>query len=221
MSSPSSYSDYLACPLCLLSECRPYHRDRIRAYWHCSRCALVFVPAAEHLSEDAEKAEYDRHQNGPEDVGYRRFLDRLFGPLAQRLPAGSDGLDFGSGPGPTLSVMFIEAGHSMSEYDKFYQPDASVLAREYDFVTATEVVEHLRDPARELARIWACVRPGGFLGVMTKLVRDRDAFAGWHYIRDPTHVCFFARATFEYLAECWGATLTFVAADALIMGKPV
>ena len=207
------------CPLCLASAVSPYHRDHTRDYLSCSRCQLVFVPAAQHLSEDAEKAAYDLHENDPRDPGYRRFLERLVVPLAERLPRPGSGLDFGSGPGPALVQMFAERGHSMALYDKFYQPDTAVLATGYDFITATEVVEHLRDPRAELTRLWSRIRPGGLLGIMTKLVRDRDAFTRWHYIRDPTHVCFFARSTFEYLARAWQAELTFVANDALIISK--
>lgn len=189
-------------------------------YLQCPRCALVFVPSDQHVSEDAERAEYDLHENDPTDAGYRRFLSRLVTPMQARLAAGSQGLDFGSGPGPTLSLMFAESGFPTALYDKFYQPDTQVLNRAYDFVTATEVVEHLREPRIDLARMWDCVKPGGLLGVMTKLTRDRDAFATWHYIRDPTHVCFYGRATFSWLARAWRADLSVVASDALILGKP-
>ena len=65
------------CPLCLAVETRPYHRDRVRIYIQCPGCALVFVPADQHISEEAERAEYDLHENDPSDAGYRRFLSRL------------------------------------------------------------------------------------------------------------------------------------------------
>jgi 2-polyprenyl-3-methyl-5-hydroxy-6-metoxy-1,4-benzoquinol methylase len=179
----------------------------------------VFVPSIHFLSAKKEKAEYDLHRNTPADQGYRKFLNRIFMPMQKRLAPGSRGLDFGCGPGPTLSLMFEEIGHSVAIYDQFYEREASVLKGQYDFITATEVVEHLHDPRKELDRLWSCLKPGGSLGVMTKLVLDRKAFARWHYKNDLTHVCFFSRSTFEWLATRWQAELTFSGKDVVIFLK--
>lgn len=70
------------CPLCAETHTVLYHRDRRRDYYQCATCALVFVPSEQHLSAAAAKTEYDNHQNSPHDTGYRRFLGRLFTPLA-------------------------------------------------------------------------------------------------------------------------------------------
>jgi SAM-dependent methyltransferase len=207
------------CPLCRNPEISDFHQDSRRIYRRCPACNLVFVPPSYRLALSGEKAEYDLHRNSPEDEGYRRFLSRLFLPLQELLRPGSRGLDFGSGPSPTLSVMFAEAGHSVAIYDKFYAPDAAVFSEQYDFITATEVVEHLSDPGRELAGLWTCLRPGGWLGIMTKLALDREAFARWHYKEDPTHICFFSRITFAWLAACWRAELTFVGSDVVLLRK--
>ncbi|MDG1894949.1 MAG: class I SAM-dependent methyltransferase [Fuerstiella sp.] len=190
-----------------------------REYFRCSKCHLVFVPPHYFLSPDEERAHYDRHENSPEDPAYRRFLGRLFEPVGDRLTPHSQGLDFGSGPGPTLSVMFEEAGHLMELYDPFYAPDLKPLEREYDFVTASEVVEHLHHPRRELDRLWECVKPNGLLGIMTKRVIDRKAFSRWHYKNDPTHVSFFSIETFRWLADQWQATFSIFGADVVLFRK--
>ncbi|MFW6346660.1 MAG: methyltransferase, partial [Halomonas sp.] len=62
-------------------------------------------------------------------------------------------------------------------------------------------------------------RPGGWLGLMTKRVTEREAFARWHYILDPTHVCFFSEATFRWLAESLDMSVAFPAADVVLMRK--
>ena len=206
------------CRLCQGGDCRPFHDDG-RRYFCCPECGLVFAHPECYLSAEDERAVYDRHQNSPDDSRYRQFLSRLFEPMAARLPSGSRGLDFGSGPGPTLSVMFEESGHTVSVYDPFYAPDSGVFQREYDFITASEVVEHLHRPREELDRLWGCLSPGGVLGIMTKRVLDHEAFSRWHYKNDPTHVCFFAVQTFEWLASLWGASLTVVGDDVVILEK--
>lgn len=207
------------CPLCTEATTALYHRDRRRDYYQCATCKLVFVPLEQHLSASAEKAEYDKHQNSPHDTGYRRFLGRLFTPLLAKLPPNARGLDFGSGPGPTLSVMFAEQGFQMSIYDPFYAPDASVLAQTFDFITATEVVEHLAQPGQVLTQLTAQLAPEGYLGLMTKRVSSPEAFACWHYISDPTHVSFFSEATFRWWAQKNNLAVEFSGPDTVILYK--
>ena len=207
------------CPLCKQAASEPFHTDHRRPYLRCPTCSLVFVPPTYHLSVADEKAEYDRHENSPDDRRYREFLRRVLDPVRARVAPGSRGLDFGSGPDPTLSVMFEELGHPMAIYDPLYADDPAALARRYDFITATEVFEHLRDPGTSLAALWACLEPGGVLAAMTQLVRDHDAFTRWRYTADPTHVCFFSRATFEWLAARWQATAAFLPRGVVVLGK--
>lgn len=207
------------CPLCASAGVKIVCRDKRRDYFRCRTCDLVSVPSAQFLSPEDEKARYDLHQNSPDDWDYRRFLSHLFVPMLERLGVGSHGLDFGSGPNPTLSVMFEKVGHSMAIYDPFYANNAVALEELYDFVTATEVVEHLRDPARDLDRLWSCVKSGGSLGLMTKLAPDSKSFANWHYTNDLTHVCFFSRSTFKWLASQWQAELAFADEDVILFRK--
>jgi 2-polyprenyl-3-methyl-5-hydroxy-6-metoxy-1,4-benzoquinol methylase len=180
---------------------------------------LVFVPPDWHLGADAEKAEYDLHQNNPDDTGYRLFLSRLMRPLAARLAPCARGLDFGCGPGPALARMLRDDGFEVALYDSLYAPDASVLTGLYDFITATEVVEHLRHPGWELDRLWSLLGAKGWLGVMTKLVRDPIAFGSWHYKNDPTHICFYSTQTWKWWATQHGARLEIVGADVILLQR--
>lgn len=206
--------------MCVGSATRDYTHDKKRRYQICDTCTLVFVPQKYHLSASYEKAEYDLHENDPGDAGYRRFLSRVTVPLLARLKTGARGLDFGCGPGPTLSVMLEEAGHSLALYDKYYATDASVLAKSYDFISATEVVEHLAAPGDTLRQLWTMLAAGGTLALMTKLVIDKDRFQTWHYKNDQTHIAFFSTASFAWLADELGARLDFVDSDVIFLSKP-
>lgn len=207
------------CPLCSSVDVAFYHQDRMRTYWQCTCCALVFVPPAAHLDAPIEKARYDLHQNDPADSRYRHFLSRLATPLLARLPTNARGLDFGCGPGPALAQMLTEAGMTMRIYDVFYARDATVWKHEYDFITATEVAEHFYAPAQEFERLFAALKPGGWLGIMTKRVSTPAAFVKWHYISDPTHVCFYSEATFQWMTSRWQATLWLPATDVALLQK--
>ncbi|MBA5764075.1 class I SAM-dependent methyltransferase [Vibrio sp. 404] len=207
------------CPLCQSNHTHHYFEDKHRQYLECSNCALVFVNPEQRLDAKAEKAHYDLHENDPSDVGYRRFLSRMADPICLRVAPNSQGLDFGCGPGPTLSLMLQEQGHAMKLYDIYYHPETSVLDEQYDFVTATEVIEHLYQPDKVWQQWLNLVKPGGWLGVMTKMVIDVEAFATWHYKNDLTHVIFFSHATFEYLAERDKLELEFVGKDIILLRK--
>ena len=196
-----------SCPLCETAGATLYHKDRWRPYWQCRNCALVFVPTTMRISRQREKARYDQHLNDPSDLRYRQFLSRLADPLTQRVPAGAVGLDFGSGPGPTLGPMLTEAGLTVHLYDPFYAPDPEVWRRRYDFITASEVIEHLHTPQQELTRLFSVLAPGGYLAVMTRWVKSRSSFANSRYIRDPTHVCFYSVATCHWIANEWQTSL--------------
>lgn len=209
------------CPLCRGRDVTHYFEDARRPYLQCGNCRLVFVPPAWRLDRAAERAEYDLHRNDVHDPGYRRFLSRVFEPLCERLCPGARGLDFGCGPGPALAHMLREAGFEVALYDSFYAPQAAVLERDYDFICATEVVEHLHRPGEELERLWSRLRPGGWLAVMTKLARDVQAFSRWHYKNDATHVCFFSEATWRWWAAAHGTVAEFAGADVILLQKPV
>lgn len=208
------------CPLCNSPSAGTFHQDKRRTYFRCTECALIFADPDVLLPPEEEKAVYDQHENNPEDQGYRRFLDRLAAPLTERLgPAQLDGLDFGCGPGPTLSVMLEEMGYNMAIYDPYFAHEPTALERQYDFVTCTEAIEHFYTPAKEWGQLLDMVKPGGWLGLMTKLARDLDAFVNWHYKNDPTHVSFFSRETFHYLAQRDGLEVEFVGNDVILLRK--
>ena len=207
------------CPLCAGAEISFYSRDGRRPYLACGTCGLVFVPPAWHLDREAERAQYALHQNRIDDPGYRAFLSRLMLPLIERLPPGARGLDFGCGPGPALAHMLREAGFAVALYDSFFAPDVAMLEVGYDFVCATEVVEHLFQPGRELERLWALLPPRGWLGIMTKLLREPVAFSSWHYKNDPTHVCFFSEDTWRWWARQRDAKLEIMGADVILLQR--
>ena len=199
--------EQLSCPLCGASGPTFYHRDRIRSYWRCRSCALVFVPPAALVDAVTEKARYDQHQNDPADPRYRQFLAHLTDPLIARVPRGAVGLDFGSGPGPALGGMLTEAGLRVHLYDVFYAPDPAVWHRRYDFITLSEVIEHLHHPRIELNRLFSVLAPGGYLATMTRWVDQDGSFTRSRYIRDPTHVCFYSATTCRWIAHQWRARL--------------
>ncbi|GAM70305.1 methyltransferase [Vibrio sp. JCM 19236] len=207
------------CPLCKGTDNQFYHEDKRRQYLQCQSCQLVFVDPSQRLTPEQEKAIYDQHENDPGDQGYRRFLSRIAEPMDERLGSNQQGLDFGCGPGPALAQMMRERGHNVDLYDLYYYPHPEVLQKQYEFVMATEVIEHLYQPDEVWQQWLSLLKPGAYLGLMTKLVKDVEAFSTWHYKNDQTHVLFFSRATFEYLAERDSLDLEFIGNDVILLRK--
>jgi len=219
-----------ACPLCAAVATKLCYQQAKgaltgRRYWHCQQCQLIHVAAADQLTAEQEKAEYDLHQNSPADVGYRTFLDRLVQPLVAQLqqthqkPA--QGLDFGCGPGPTLASMLNDHGHHCANYDLYYAYQPELLQHQYDFITCTEVVEHLTQPGLVMQQLLDCLKPGGWLAIMTQRWTAPERFAGWRYRHDPTHISFFHEQTFRCWAHQHGLQLHLHPRDVVLLRKPL
>jgi len=208
------------CPLCGSRRIPPFAVREGRRFLRCRRCDLIFLDPAQRLGPGEERARYETHRNDPADPDYRAFLDRLLGPLVERLTQGARGLDYGSGPGPTLSRMLTEAGYPTVDYDPFFAPREEVLDRRWDFVTCSETAEHFFDPGREFRRLDRMLAPGGWLGLMTGIVTDDVDFGTWWYVRDPTHVAFYSPETLSWIAADRGWERVPVGDTVVLFRKP-
>lgn len=206
------------CPLCQHRHTYPLS-VAAKCYYRCLQCAMVFLDPRFYLDAAAEKAIYDLHENHLDDSGYRAFLERTLVQVRQHIPSPASGLDFGCGPGPVLIAMAQEAGYQMTAYDKYYCDHPQVFTQCYDFITCTEVVEHLAQPFMELQRVWQCLKPGGVLVIQTQRVLNDQRFMCWRYKDDPTHIVFFAAESFAYLAHQWSATVEYPARDVVVLHK--
>ena len=199
-------NDY--CPLCRLScENEIFFWAKFNfSYNQCLNCHLIYRDRCGLLPIDLEKDQYDLHENDPLDSGYREFLKRLTVPLVshlmklpKKLP-GQIGLDYGCGPGPAINKLLQCYDLKVDLYDPLYFPN-TLLEKNYDFITCTEVFEHFYNPHNEISKILGHLAPGGVLGVMTSLYNEEIDFSTWHYKNDPTHVAFYTRDTMQWVAD--------------------
>jgi hypothetical protein len=209
------------CPLCEAKGARLFHHKPTRSFWRCPKCQLTFVPEDQHISTAEALHIYRYHQNDPNDPHYRLFLNQLASHLPARLAPGARGLDYGSGPGPTLAVMMEEQGYPMQVYDPLFAPDEGALAGSYDFITCSETAEHFAAPAVEFQRFNSLLRPGGWLGVMTRMLEDDAKFPQWWYHRDTTHIAFYRPETMNWIAARFGWRLESPAPNVTLFQKPL
>jgi hypothetical protein len=156
---------------------------------------------ASRPSRKSEEARYRTHQNSPSDSAYIAYLRRLAEPVVRHVTSGAKGLDFGCGPTRGMEKALHILGFSAESYDPIFFPQTELLNFHYDFLLCCEAAEHFFDPAKEFALFDRLLKPGGILGVSSKLAVGREEFANWTYRRDPTHVVFYQKETVEWLAR--------------------
>ncbi len=198
------------CPLCGAEG--PFERVgdiRKRRHRVCGRCRLIRVEPEYLPGPEAERRRYELHRNGPEDAGYVLFLRQAVEPALPFLTPGMRGLDYGCGHTPTLYLLLKEGGLRCENYDPFFQPEWP--AGPYDYLFATEVVEHFHRPGAEWTRMLSLLKPGGVLTVMTAPWTDLESFRTWGYASDETHVVFYHRETMAWIGAAYGLeTLTMI-----------
>lgn len=215
----------MSCPLCLSSEIELFHvKDDVHLghceYFKCVTCDLVFLNRDQCLDFCEQKTIYDSHENSPESVGYVAFLRRLYDPFKQLLPVKASGIDFGCGPGPTLSGLAIKDGFCCVDYDPIYFPnDHTLKINSYDFVMSTETIEHFNALRETCDQVMGLIKRGGLLGLMTELRDSSQDFKNWHYHRDPTHVNFFSKQTMRWLGNHYNYDLLCCEARVVIFRK--
>ena len=195
---------YEVCPLCLSIETKllySWHENLPnRDFQHCNDCDLVFVPTRFHISEEDQLKRYESHNNDLNDPDYVKFLSRVLNELKPYIKPESNALDYGSGPGPALAKMLHSEGLTVDIYDPFFQPNRSVLKKKYDIVTCTETAEHFSNPREDFLTLDSILVRGGYLGIMTSMIKKWDEFPEWYYHRDPTHISFYSLNTMEWIA---------------------
>jgi len=218
------------CPSSFLDEAVSASLGSTWRYYHCQTCDLIHRDRASYLTVVEERERYAMHENSEQlslnegENGYLRFLKPVLLEIEKRMPGGCRGLDFGCGPGPLLAQQLLRSGYQMSFYDPQFASDESVLRQAYDFVSCTEVLEHLKAPDTVLFQLLRLVSPDvidsqvlrlGTLFFMTGFhsfvplssingpehIMALANFRIWHYRRDPTHICFFSAKTFRYWAQ--------------------
>jgi hypothetical protein len=203
MAEPKTPEHKIICPLCMSSDAfTQLGGPEQRKYQLCHHCQLIFMER-KFLSDSAtEKKRYQAHQNGPQDAGYVQFLNQAITPALPYLNSSMRGLDYGCGPAPTLSCLLGAHGLHCENYDPFFFPE--LPEGKFDFIFATEVIEHFFNPGQELLRIQGLLKPGGILTIMTELWDSVEKFSGWSYARDNTHVSFYHEKTMEYICAQYG-----------------
>ena len=181
-----------------------------KEYYLCEKCDFIFLNREFILDVEKEKKAYEKHNNSLENEGYvnmfEKFIDEAMEPYIKK---SDEVLEFGSGPGPVLSILLRRRGYSVDIYDPYFQPNW-VDDKRYDVISSTEVFEHFVDPIKNIELVLSKLKNGGILAVTTMFhPNDFDEFKKWWYPRDLTHISFYNLKTFEYLANKYNLDIVY------------
>lgn len=200
------------CKICGENTIKIHHEKMKIDYFNCYNCQFIFKDDKYILSPEEEIKRYNTHNNSINDPKYveyfYKFLNNALFPFVEK---GKKGLDFGSGPSPVLAEI-LKRNHDfdMDIYDLYYSPEKIYVGKTYDFITTTEVIEHLESPMDYFKLFNKLLNDDGILCVMTLLhPKDIQKFINWHYIRDKSHISFFTLETMEYIGEKTGFEIIY------------
>lgn len=188
----------------------PFHLDSCRA---CGVASVNPQPDADLLAEHYPKGYYATDADSPAvraHLRWKRYDVRRLRPHVARLAPGR-WLDVGCGIGGALvaaravgfEVEGIELSAEAARFgEKFFgvriRPgtldDYSTAADSYSVISLFHVLEHLRDPAGEIERLAAMLRPGGVLVIESPALDSETArlFGGrWFHLEVPRHLFHF------------------------------
>lgn len=201
------------CPLCSSEKTQRLFEakasKRLRTFYRCECCHLVFVPKEFHLSFEEEKRQYELHENHIENAGYLQLLQPAVDWVVENVGLNQSLLDYGSGPNPVLAGLLKKQGYSAKTYDPYFASSEENSSQVFDLVTCTEVVEHFCSPIKEWEKLLEKVKSGGSLVVLTQWHSLAHDLRSWHYIRDITHVSFYCEKTFAWLADFFSCDVKF------------
>ena len=207
------------CSVCGSNEIRPFMLVGDKYYWTCNVCRARILSCEHWLSKEEEFKYYQTHENISGDPAYQKFAAQLALPILEKLVPNSSGLDFGCGPDSALSAILRQHGHNMTLYDPFFFPAKKSLKKTYDFIVCSEAAEHFHQPAKEFKKFNSLLNENGWLGIMTNFQTENARFKNWHYRRDPTHVVFYRKETFEVIGKQFRWTAYFPSRNVVIFQK--
>jgi len=153
------------------------------------------------ISESEEKERYLQHNNTMENAGYvQMFQNFILNALEPQYSSCQSILDFGCGPNPVFAKIMKNAGKQVDYYDPYFFPSKEYLHGQYDMITITEAIEHIRYPLKVLPLLRDRLKPAGLLSIMTRLHQGISSFDDWWYRKDNTHISFFSLNTAMFLA---------------------
>lgn len=176
-------------------------------YFRCTSCEHIFTDFFDSwTAEEFAKFIYnDDYVNAdPDYTGLRpRQMAAFFAEVLSDV-SGANGLDYGGGAGIFAEIL-TEKGFSFTCYDPFSQPIRP--ERQFDVVTAFEVIEHSHDPVETLNNILKFTKDDGCV-ILSQTMQPADICvigSKWWYMAPRNgHISFYSDLTLQRYCQSYG-----------------
>lgn len=196
------------CPLCLQQSSVTLNVVTYRNYFLCKNCEYIFVEEGQHLDAHEEKVRYELHTNTYDNANYKNYLSGVLSHAVSFSCANPAILDFGGGKHRVLETIAKEKGLLCKTHDPLY---GFIVDKEekFDCIIACEVLEHFREPQKELIYIGSMLKENGIVYIRTRLHKPDTDFTKWYYATDQTHIGFYNKKTMEHVAGLLNRKIMF------------
>lgn len=207
------------CTVCKNDKIEFFLKLKDKIYWRCRICEATMLDNRNFISTNQEKYHYLKHNNVINDTRYRNFLYILFDTIKYKISVNDIGLDYGCGYAPALADIFRKKGFNVELYDPFFFKNKTIFYRKFKFIVCSEVVEHFFKPFEEFNKIDGLLAKNSWFTVMTSFMTCDNLFKNWYYRRDPTHVVFYKKNTFKFIANQRNWKVTFPSYNIVLFNK--
>jgi SAM-dependent methyltransferase len=218
-SSIEGFVTRMNCLICQSQAIHPHLQQSGYQVFRCASCGFQFVaptPSREELA-----AYYDRAYAVPL-TRYRSHLtrhNRLIADLERWVPQRGKLLEVGASYGHSLAIARargwqvhgIELSPGAAQYANEQLRvavlntdllDAPLPAASFDAIMLWHVLEHTREPAEQVARLYSLLKPGGILALLVPNINSvgaRLAGRAWPWMCPPAHLWYFSPTTLPRL----------------------
>ncbi|XMB85116.1 class I SAM-dependent methyltransferase [Mycoplasmatota bacterium WC44] len=195
------------CKLCG-SKTKTEYDKQTKCHFHfCDKCGFIYKEDDDLIDVSLEMDHYSKHDNNFENKGYVKMFNDLLDQIDDYIDYSGLILDYGCGPGPVLSELMKQRGGTVKTYDLYFPHSEDYSEYHYDIITVTEVIEHFKQPLKDLKKIVNLLKPNGKLVIRTMFIQE--PFFDWWYRRDYTHVTYYNDKVFEFIAEKFGLKIIY------------
>lgn len=205
------------CPLCGSPKAEPFAEKDGYDFARCRRCRFVFL---DPMPDDRQLADLYNEEGGPDTYFAKRRsrTRRAHFKLLRFFPHAfaKDVLDLGCGGGIMVSALgriarravgidisdsaiaFARAAFPRHEFVCVDFREADLAPDSFDFVHASEIIEHVNDLAGFMALLARVTRPGGHVYITTPDIGHGAVPADlhqWDMFSPPRHLQFFDQDT--------------------------
>jgi len=206
------------CILCK-GTTKKFWKSKNREFVECTNCGGIQLLSQFYISKKAEEARYLTHNNDVDDPKYQDFVKPITSRILKDFSTEHNGLDYGCGTGPVISIQLEKEGYKTVLYDPYFHRQTSVLTNKYNFIICCEVMEHFYKPQQEFRTLASLLKSGGKLYCKTSLYSEKIDFDNWYYKNDVTHVFFYTEKSLIWIKDNLDFSALEIHPNAIIFGK--